>query len=54
MIEVGWLLLMLGVAALLLGLAPYSPNPQGARIAPVIAAVLGGVVVILALIRIVD
>jgi hypothetical protein len=53
MIALAWLVLFLAVAVLLLGLAVITP-PPGARYLPIVAAILGGVVLILAIVRIAD
>jgi len=51
-IAVGWLALLLGVAVVLIAMAPTFPK---AGIWPVVtAAVLGGVVIVLSIVRIAD
>ena len=55
MVSVGWLLLLTGVGLVVLGLASAAESTRPtSRLLNYVAAVAGGVVVVLALIRLVD
>lgn len=53
MVPFAWLVLFLAVAIICLGLVAVAPPPSG-RYLPIIAAILGGVVLVLAIVRLAD